>query len=100
MIEEIEKKYQNKQLRLQNSQQRKITLLMNKNMTETAFIISKHTETRPSNNKVLKKQLTEQKRKLRNLLTDLIVKETEKARILNDRKTKEIEQFTEENAKS
>ena len=100
MIEEIEKKYQNKQLRLQNSQQRKITLLMNKNMTETAFIISKHTETRPSNNKVLKKQLTKQKRKLRNLLTDLIVKETEKARILNDRKTKEIEQFTEENAKS
>ena len=99
MIEEIEKKYQNKQLRLQNSQQRKITLLMNKNMTETAFIISKHTETRPSNNKVLKKQLTEQKRKLRNLLTDLIVKETEKARILNDRKTKEIEQFTEENAR-
>ena len=94
MIEEIERKYQDEQLILQNSQQRKITLLMNANMKETSLIISNHSETKPNNNKVLKKQLTEQKRRLRKSLIELIVGNTEKARLLNDQKTEEIEEYT------
>jgi hypothetical protein len=68
----IEETYQEKNIRLQNSFNRRITLLMNANVRKLAVEISKTSNKNTNNNKQLSKTFTKLKREMRNDLTELI----------------------------
>ena len=87
---DIEKKYNEQNIALQFSMNRKLTLLMNKNVTDLAKIIAKESNKRTGTNNKLKKSFTQKKRELRNSLYDFIIKNVESGKSLSDKKNDEF----------
>jgi len=87
---DIEKKYNEQNIALQFSMNRKLTLLMNKNVTDLAKIIAKESNKRTGTNNKLKKSFTQKKRELRNSLYDFIIENVETGKNSSDKKNDEF----------
>jgi len=79
-------KFQTKQVNLQESTNTQIKKAFNDNINNLAFFIAASSQRNTNYNKTLSKQFTENKRKLRNELNELINNSTEKARTFADDK--------------
>ena len=87
---DIEKKYNEQNIALQFSMNRKLTLLMNKNITDLAKVIAKESNKRAGTNNKLKKSFTQKKRELRNSLYDFIIENVETGKNSSDKKNDEF----------
>jgi len=86
MTEKLENDFNDKNVKLQRNNNRNITVLMNANVRKLAVIIASQSVRNTNKNKGLSKAFTENKRELRNSLTDSIIKSVDESRSLADKK--------------
>lgn len=86
MTEKLETDFNDKNIKLQRSSNRNITILMNANVRKLATVIASQSVRNTNKNKSLSKAFTKNKRELRNSLTDLITKSVDESRLLADKK--------------
>ena len=92
-------KYQKRQMALQNTMSSKIKTIFSDNFKDLAFIIASSSQRNANMDSNLSKQLTSNKRKLRNSLTDLIKESTQTAKNINENKWTEFNSEMEEKYK-